>query len=146
MMLCSTLCDCMDCSLLGSPIHGILQARILKLLAISFSRGSSQPRDWTQVSFIAGRFFAVWATRGSQFMMKTLQKASIEGTYLNIIKAIYDKPQQAWFSTLKNWNTFSTIRNKRRVPILFIIIQHSLEVLAMTIREEKRNKRNQFGK
>ena len=40
-----TLCDTMDCSLPGSSVHGILQARILEWVAISFSRGSSQPRD-----------------------------------------------------------------------------------------------------
>ena len=54
---CTTLCDPMDCSLPGSPIHGILQARILEWVAISFSRGSSQPRDQTQVSQIAGRLY-----------------------------------------------------------------------------------------
>ena len=43
--LCLTLCDPMDCSLPGSFVHGILQARILEWVAISFSRGSSQPRD-----------------------------------------------------------------------------------------------------
>ena len=43
--LCLTLCDPMDCSLPGSSIHGIFQARILEWVAISFSRGSSQPRD-----------------------------------------------------------------------------------------------------
>ena len=53
---CLTLCDPMDCSPPGS-VHGILQARILEWVAISFSRGSSQPRDRTQVSRIAGRFF-----------------------------------------------------------------------------------------
>ena len=53
----------MDCSPPGSSIHGILQARILDWVAISFSRGSSQPRDRTQVSFIAGRRFNLWATR-----------------------------------------------------------------------------------
>ena len=42
---CPTLCGPMDCSLLGSSVHGILQARILKWVAIPFSRGSSQPRD-----------------------------------------------------------------------------------------------------
>jgi len=41
----------------------ILQARILEWVAIPFSRGSSQPRDWTQVSCISGRFFTIWATR-----------------------------------------------------------------------------------
>ena len=54
---CPTLCDPMDCSPPGSSVHGILQARILEWVAISFSRGSSQPRDRTQVSCIAGRFF-----------------------------------------------------------------------------------------
>ena len=61
--LCPTLCDPMDCSLPGSSIHGILQARILAWVAISFSRGSSPPRDRTWVSRIVGRRFTVWATR-----------------------------------------------------------------------------------
>ena len=47
----------------GSSVHGILQARILEWVAISFSRGSSRPRDWTQVSHIAGRRFNLWPTR-----------------------------------------------------------------------------------
>ena len=46
--------------------QGILQARILEWIAISFSRGSSQPRDWTQVSCIVGRFITIWATRETQ--------------------------------------------------------------------------------
>ena len=51
------LCDPMDCSPPGSSVHGIPQAGILEWVAISFSRGSSQPRDQTQGSCIAGRFF-----------------------------------------------------------------------------------------
>ena len=47
----------MDCSPLGSSVHGVLQARILEWVAIPSSRGSSQPRDRTKVSRIAGRFF-----------------------------------------------------------------------------------------
>ena len=54
---CPTLCDPMDCSLPGSSIHRILQARVLEWVAISFSRGSSQPRDRTLVSHIPGRRF-----------------------------------------------------------------------------------------
>ena len=50
--LCLTLCNSVDYT-----AHGILQARILERVAFLFSRGSSQPRDRTQVSFIAGRFF-----------------------------------------------------------------------------------------
>ena len=51
---CPTLCDPMDCSPPGSSVHGILQVRILEWVTISFSRGSSQPRDQNQVSCIAG--------------------------------------------------------------------------------------------
>ena len=57
---CPTLCNPMDCSPPGSSRHGILQARILEWVAIPFSRGSSSPRDWIQVSCIAGRFFTIY--------------------------------------------------------------------------------------
>ena len=59
---CPTLCDPMDYSLPGSSVQGIFQARILEWVAISFSMGFSQPRDWIRVSHIAGRLFTVWAT------------------------------------------------------------------------------------
>ena len=54
---CPTLCDPMDCSLPAFSVHGILQARILEWVTISFSRGSSRPRDGTWVSRIGGRHF-----------------------------------------------------------------------------------------
>ena len=57
-----TLCDPMDYTL-----HGILQARILEWVAVPLSRGSSQPRDWTQVSGTAGGFFIIWATREAPY-------------------------------------------------------------------------------
>ena len=53
----------MDCSLPGSSVHGISQARIVEWVAIAFSRGSSWPRDRTWVSWIVGRRFTIWATR-----------------------------------------------------------------------------------
>ena len=58
-----TLYNPMDCSLLVSSVHGIFQARVLEWVAISFPRRSSQLRDWTRVSHIAGRHFTLWATR-----------------------------------------------------------------------------------
>ena len=58
-----TLCNSIDCSPPGSSVHGILQARILEWVAIPFSRGSYQPRNWTQVSYTAGRFFTLWPTK-----------------------------------------------------------------------------------
>ena len=56
--LCLTLCDPMD-----NTVHGILQTRILEWVAFPFFRGSSQPRNWTQVSHIAGGFFTSWTPR-----------------------------------------------------------------------------------
>ena len=58
---CLTLFDPMDYS-----VHGILQPRIVEWVAFPFSRGSSQPRDQSQVSRIAGRFVTIWATREAQ--------------------------------------------------------------------------------
>ena len=60
---CPTLFDPLECSLPGSSVHGILQARMLEWVAIPFSRGSSSSRDQTRVFCIAGRFFTIWATR-----------------------------------------------------------------------------------
>ena len=57
-----TLCDPMNCSLLVSSVHGILQARILWWVALPSFRASCWPRDWTWISCIAGRFFTIWAT------------------------------------------------------------------------------------
>ena len=68
---CLTLCDPVDCNLPGSSVHGILQARILEWVAISFSRWSSWPRDWTWVSRLAGRPFNLWATREAPFVTLT---------------------------------------------------------------------------
>ena len=60
-------CDPMN--LPGSPVHGILQARILEWVAFPFSMEPSQPKDWTQVSGIAQGFFTVRATRSPQHQM-----------------------------------------------------------------------------
>ena len=60
---CPTFCDPVDYRLPGISVHGILQARILEWVTISFSRGSSRPRDRTRVSWVGGRCFNLWATR-----------------------------------------------------------------------------------
>ena len=67
-----TLCNPMDCSLPGSSVQEILQARILEWVAVSFSRGSSQPRDWTRVSSIGRWLLYHWATRESLFTATSL--------------------------------------------------------------------------
>ena len=80
------------------------------------------------------------------FMIKTLQKADIEGTYLNIIKAIYDKPTANIILNGEKLKTFPLKSEKRKgcplSPLLFKIVS---EVLAIAIRKEK-NKRIQIGK
>ena len=64
---CPTLCKPIDCSPLGFFVHGILQARILEWMAIPCSRESSWPRDRTQISYVAGIFFTVWATKEAPY-------------------------------------------------------------------------------
>ena len=73
---CLTLCTPMDCSSPGFSVHGVLLTTILEWVDIPISRRSSQPRDQTKVSCIAGRFFTRWATREapSGFVMATLKK------------------------------------------------------------------------
>ena len=75
-----TLCDPRDYSLPGSSVLGILQARILEWVAISFSRRSFRPRDQSQVSCIAGRCFTVWATRKAQSESHSVMSDSL-GTH-----------------------------------------------------------------
>ena len=75
--LCLTLCDTMDCSLPGSSVHRILQARILQFIAIPFSSRSSQTRDRTWVSCIAGRFFTIRATR--EALIVRLEEEMLKG-------------------------------------------------------------------
>ena len=86
-----TPCNPLDCSPPFSSIHGILQAGILDQVAMSFSRGSSRPRDGTQVSHIAGRFFTVWATRESLLRVESALKKDIEKseTFVCIIAIAY---------------------------------------------------------
>ena len=71
------LCYLVDCSLPGSSVHGIFQVRILEWVAISFSRGSSWPRDQTQVSHTVGRLFTIWATREARKWVEECGKGRI---------------------------------------------------------------------
>ena len=69
-----TLCDPMDCSLSGFSVHGIFQARVLGWIAISFSRGSSRPRNRTWVSHITGRRFYHLSRQGGPLKKKKKKK------------------------------------------------------------------------
>ena len=80
----------MDSSQPGSSVHGIFQARILEWVAISFSRGSSRPRDWTRVSCIVGRCFTLWATRKVLLAKSLLSKGHVQWmNVLIMIKAVH---------------------------------------------------------
>ena len=78
---------------------GILQARVLEWAAISFSRGSSQPRDWSQVSCIVGRFFTIWASRG----------AHCQGQEKGRIKLRGRTADQTWSTETQLWFIFQSL-------------------------------------
>ena len=80
---CPALWDPLDYRPPGCFIHGILQARILESIAIPSFRGSSQPRDWTQVSCIAGRSFTFWATREGLFNKQFITISEFYFTFKN---------------------------------------------------------------
>ena len=92
----------MDCSPPSSSVHGILQARILEWVVIPFSRGSSQPRDRTQVSSIAGRFFTIWATREAQSLLTCMLSCSVQPYGLQPAKLLcpWDFPGRKYWSGL----------------------------------------------
>ena len=108
----------MDCSPPGSSVHGIFQARVLEWGAISFSRGSSWPRNWTWVSCIADRRFTLWATReGSQLLGQGTNKRlpsskAEEGSWLYCFSSLgapglpleCEREQQ-----LRNWGLYECI-------------------------------------
>ena len=82
---CLTLCKPMDCNLWGFFVHGILQARTLEWVAISFSSRSSPLKDRTWVTCIAGRFFTVWVTREAHnfYVLGNFPKKSSAKEYSN---------------------------------------------------------------
>ena len=72
----SMLCNPMDCSLPGSSVHGISQARILEWVAMSFSGGSSQLRDWIPVSYISRQILYHWAIREVPWIIQVSPKCN----------------------------------------------------------------------
>ena len=102
---CPTLCDPMGCSLPGSSVHGIFQAIVLEWIVISFSKGSSRPRDRTRVSHIVDRHLTVWATREASGFPYFLQ---FKSEFCN--KESWSEPQSApglvfadWIELLHLW-------------------------------------------
>ena len=83
-----TLYNPMDCSMPGSSVHGIFSSRILEWVAISFPRGSSQPRDQACVSCIAGRHFYCWATGEASIIMYVLYVSDVQYSDSHYLKVI----------------------------------------------------------
>ena len=101
----------MDCSPPGFSVHGILQAKILEMVAILFSRGFSSPRDQTWVSCIAGIFFTIWTTREAQDIILKAHKIG------------YNKVECAWVLSLFNhvwlFATLWTVALQAPLPVGF---------------------------
>ena len=100
---CLTLCYPMDCSLLGSSVHGILQARILEWIAMPSSRGSSQPRDRPSLNLVsyvslalAGRFFTTSAT-WEAYTLKSIHSMTLSTKRFTLLRSqnyfVYNLPE-----------------------------------------------------
>ena len=114
--LCLTLCDPMDRSPPGSSVHGILQARILEWVAISFSGGSSQPRDWAQVSCIASRLSTDWATKE------------------DLIYCIYWHKSHILFFFFFSISTLNNTESKYHRDLIVMIIHLKMKEFCLTVR------------
>ena len=125
--LCLTLCDPMDCSLPGSSVHGILQARTLERVVISSFRESSWPRDRTQVSCTAGGFFTIWAT-GNKIWNQLSQKSWWEGEHLDLRFALL-------FTTVRKScgkYTYHSMESSQKVAAELKVIVTAFSVLLQT--------------
>ena len=95
---CPVLCNIMDCSPPGSSVHGIFQPRILEWVARPSSRGSSQPKDRTQVSRNAGGFFTPWATREAMGLWYFYIKIKVSTEVLHFSRCLW--PERLHLSAL----------------------------------------------
>ena len=109
---CPTLCNPMDCGLQGSSVHVIFQARVLEWVAISSSRGSSWPRDWTQVYCIAGRCFTIRVTRELvwRFLKRTKNRTTISSvqsrSWVQLFATPWAAAHQTCLSITNSWSWF----------------------------------------
>ena len=93
------LCNPVDCTPPGFPVHEILQTRIQEWVSISFSRGSSQPRDRTPVSCTTGRFITRWATR----LILIITVETIYGRKFRSHFLSWEKHTHPSFKLMTNW-------------------------------------------
>ena len=118
--LCQTPCDPMDCSPQGSSVLEIPQARILESVAIPSSGESSWPKDWTQLSCIAGRFLMVWVTKKTQF-------SSVQSlTHVLLFATSWTAAHQASLSTTNSQSLFKLMPTESVMPSDHLILCHPL--------------------
>ena len=99
-----TLCDPIDCSLPGSSLCWLLQARILQWVATPFSRGSSQLRDRTLVSHTAGSFFTLWVTKAApkSLVISKMQTKSQSNITIYLLKWMKYRKNTVYIKSRKN--------------------------------------------
>ena len=101
--LCPTLCDPKDCSSPDYSVHGISQVRILKWVAISFSRASSQPKDWICISCIGRQILLHWATREAPWecysAIKRNEGLTHSATSMSLESIMLSEGSQTWKAT-----------------------------------------------
>ena len=117
--LCPSLCNPKDCSPPGFSIHGILQARILKWVAISFSRGSSCPRDRTHISCLSRQTLSHWASREVQAYMHSTDNNTPAG--MSLLKRRSDTEMTLFFlpSAPRPGSSTHVAEDHRRVKLGF---------------------------
>ena len=119
----------MDCGQPGASVHGILQARILEWIAISFSRGSSWPRNWTWVSCIADRFITDWATREAlrcQIFLIWLQFSSVQLSRVRLFETPWTAACQASLSIINSRSLFKLTSIELVMPSNHLILCRTL--------------------
>ena len=116
-------CDAMDCGPPGSSVHGISQARILEWVAIHIFRGSSWPRDQTQVSCIIGRFFTFWAASESPLKICVCYIHVLCAYSVPHNRVAYNNPVWLIIITVPFW--ISRLEAQRDEVVVFVIQQDS---------------------
>jgi len=114
----------MDCSPPGSTVHKILQERIVECIAIPCSRRSSQPRDRTQVSCIAGGFFTVWTTREAFLSISVQSVQSLRHVWL--FATPWTAAHQASLSITNSWSLLKLMSLESVMPSNHLIFCHPL--------------------
>ena len=111
-------------------VHGFLQAGILEWVAIPFSRRSSQPRDWTQVSCIAGRFFTSWATKEAPTTKKMKDLFAHKFPFFKkkvfIFGSVGSSLLRGIFSSCSEWRLFLVAVHGLLIAMASLVVEHGL--------------------